>query len=278
MKQKSIVTIQDISCFGKCSLTVALPIISAMGIGCSIIPTAVLSTHTQFKNFTFCDLTDEIEKISSHWKEQNIEFDGIYTGYLGSQEQIDIMARFIDDFRKEGSIVLVDPAMADNGKLYPGFGDDFPRYMASLCAKADVIDPNLTEATLMLGEPFVGEGYDREYIYSLAKRLCTLGCKTAVVTGVKLEGKHGAVAYESETGKYSEYLAEDLPVSSHGTGDVFSAALMGAMILGKDMYESIKIAADFTVSSIRLTIGDTSHWYGVKFENAIPELVKAIEA
>ena len=151
---KRIVTIQDISCFGKCSITVALPLISSMGVECAIIPTSILSTHTGgFEGFTFRDLSDDISKIAEHWKKYNIEFDAIYTGYLGSVEQINSVIDFIGDFKKENTIVFVDPAMADKGKLYTGFDSDFPSHMARLCAKADIIVPNITEASFMLGVP-----------------------------------------------------------------------------------------------------------------------------
>lgn len=145
---KRIVTIQDVSCVGKCSLTVALPIISAMGVETAIIPTAVLSTHTMFKGFTFRDLTSDIEPIMEHWKKEGFKFDAIYTGYLGSFEQIELMHRLIKEFRGPDTKVIVDPCMADNGKLYPGFTPEFAKAMAGLCAEADIIVPNLTEASL----------------------------------------------------------------------------------------------------------------------------------
>ena len=150
---KRIITIQDISCLGKCSLTVALPVISAMGVECAILPTAVLSTHTMFQNFTCKDLTDQIGPIARHWKQENIRFDAIYTGYLASAEQIDDVCRFFDQFKTEDNFIFVDPVMADNGKLYAAFDEAFPREMAKVCAKADIIVPNLTEASLLTGLP-----------------------------------------------------------------------------------------------------------------------------
>ena len=144
---KRIVTIQDISCVGKCSLTVALPIISAMGVEAAILPTAVLSTHTMFSRFTCKDLTDQIKPIAEHWAEEKMDFDAVYTGYLGSFEQIDLMKKFFEDFKNESNILFVDPAMADNGKLYPAFDEAFAKYMGTLCGKADIIVPNITEAS-----------------------------------------------------------------------------------------------------------------------------------
>ena len=167
---KRIVTIQDISCVGKCSLTVALPIISAMGIETSIIPTAVLSTHTVFNNFTFKDLTDQIEPISNHWKEEKFNFDAIYTGYLGSKEQVNVISKFFDDFKSESNFIFVDPAMADNGKLYPSFNDEFVEEMKKLCSKADIISPNLTEAAMLTGREYKNE-YNFDYIKDIAKAL-----------------------------------------------------------------------------------------------------------
>lgn len=274
---KRVVTIQDISCVGKCSITVALPIISAMGVECAILPTAVLSTHTGgFTGYTFRDLTEDIPKITEHWKKENIYFDGVYTGYLGSPEQARMIENFIDEFKP--SLVYIDPVMADNGKLYAGFDNRIVEAMKQLAAKADIIVPNLTEASLMLGEEFKRAGeYDEECIHEILKKLCALGTKTAVVTGVMYDGKNqGVVGYNSETGEFTEYFSENLPISCHGTGDVFASSMFGALVLGKNLYESMKIAVENTVNSIRRTMCDEKHWYGVKFEECIPDLVKML--
>lgn len=274
---KRAVTIQDISCFGKCSITVALPLISAMGIECAVIPTAVLSTHTGgFTGYTFRDLTDDIPKIAEHWKSEGLAFDGVYTGYLGSAKQAQIIENFIDEFAPP--LVFVDPVMADNGKLYAGFTDEIIGVMRHLCGKADVIVPNLTEAAFMLGEEFRRPGeYDEEYIHGLLKRLSELGAGLSVVTGVTYDlGRQGAVGYDRKTGEFSEFFAENLPVQCHGTGDVFSSTMFGAMLLGKSAAESMKLAALMTVDCIRHTMGDESSWYGVKFEECIPSLLKML--
>ena len=171
---KRIVSIQDISCLGKCSLTVALPILSAMGVECSIVPTAVLSTHTMFQNFTAKDLTDQIGPIAAHWKSENIHFDAIYTGYLASKEQIGDICAFFDTFKAKDNLIVVDPVMADNGKLYPAFGPEFPAEMAKVCARADLIVPNLTEASLLTGLPYRTE-YDESYIREMLQALAKLG-------------------------------------------------------------------------------------------------------
>lgn len=276
---KRIVTIQDISCVGKCSLTVALPIISACGVETSVIPTAVLSTHTAFNGFTFCDLTDEIEPIAKHWKEENISFDAIYTGYLGSFRQLQLINSFINDFKTEDNIVFIDPVMGDNGKLYPGFTQDFADSMAELCGKADVIVPNLTEACFMLHEDYIENGYSEEYIKNILIKLTGLGCKNAVLTGVSFEeGKLGVMVYNRETKEFSSYFTEKINVSFHGTGDVFSSACVGALMKGLSLEGALKTAANYTVASIAATVKEENHnWYGVNFEEAIPCLLDELK-
>lgn len=274
---KRAVTIQDISCFGKCSITVALPIISAMGVECAVIPTAVLSTHTGgFTGFTFRDLSDDIPKISQHWKKENLNFDGVYTGYLGSPAQAKQIEDFVDDFKP--SLVFVDPVMADNGKLYVGFTKEIVTAMAHLCKKADVIVPNLTEAAFMVGEEFRAPlTYDEKYIKGMLQKLSKLGASKVALTGVMYEKTtQGVVGFDAESVEYTEYFSENLPVQCHGTGDVYSSTMFAAMLKGKSFYESIKIAVDNTVNCIRHTISDKEHWYGVKFEECIPDLTKMI--
>ena len=276
---KRIVTIQDISCFGKCSLTVALPIISAMGVEAAILPTAVLSTHTGgFKNFTFRDLSEDIPKIFEHWKTEGIDFDAIYTGYLGSFEQIDLMKEFISA-KPDKTLAFVDPAMADNGMLYPGFTPEFARHMATLCAKADIIVPNITEASFMLGADYIESGYDRAYIEDMLCRLAALGPKYAVLTGVGFEpDKLGVAMYDKEKDEFSYYFNEKIDAKFHGTGDIFASACVGALMRGKTLKRALEIAADYTVLCIKLTMPDRdNHWYGVEFEKAVPELLKMLE-
>lgn len=274
---KRIVTVQDISCVGKCSLTVALPIISAMGVEASILPTAVLSTHTMFKNFTVKDLTDQIKPITAHWKSENMDFGAIYTGYLGSFEQIDLMKEMFDEFKTENTITFVDPAMADNGKLYPAFDEAFAKHMATLCAKADITVPNITEACFMTGMEYKTE-YDEAYIRELLDKMAALGAKITVLTGVSFEeGKTGVMGYDSTTGEYYYYSHDKIAVSYHGTGDIFSSTCIGAMMNDMNWKEAMAVAADYTAECIRLTLEDPSEpWYGVNFEQAIPYLLKRI--
>ena len=275
---KRIVTIQDISCVGKCSVTVALPIISAMGIETAILPTAVLSTHTVFKNFTFRDLTDDMIPVAEHWKREKIDFDAIYTGYLGSFKQLELVSQFFKDFRKKDNLIFIDPVMADNGKLYPGFTEVFAAAMFKLCSQADVIVPNLTEAAFMLGEPCRLEGYDEKYIKDTLKKLAACGARYVVLTGVSFEeGKVGFMGYDSLKGEFFSYYHKRIGAMFHGTGDVFASTTVGALMRGFSLDKALKIAADYTVECIEKTMADPEHeTYGVEFEKAIPSLLKTL--
>ena len=276
---KRIITVQDISCVGKCSHTVALPVISAMGVEACVLPTAVLSTHTAFKGFTFRDLTADISNITAHWKQEKIGFDAIYTGYLGSFEQIELMHSLISDFGGGSTRVIVDPCMGDNGALYSGFTPDFAKEMAALCSKADVIVPNLTEASFMLGIPYVEAGYTKEYIEDLVQKLAGLGARRVVLKGVSFDDKKlGIVSYDSQTQKISWYFHEKMPQSFHGTGDIFASVLTGALVRGFELQEACRLAADFVVEAIRATLSHKDYnWYGVDFESAIPFLVERLK-
>ena len=277
---KRILTIQDISCVGKCSLTVALPIISAFGVEAAVLPTAVLSTHTAFKSgWTFRDLTKDINPIAKHWKDLGITFDSIYTGYLGSFEQLKLVEKIFDDFKGENTQIIVDPVMADHGKLYTGFTQEFANSMADLCKKADIVVPNLTEASFMLGVPYIESGYSEEYVKDILLKLTENGSKIAVLTGISFEeGKLGVYAYDSDKKDFFTYYNKHLPVSFHGTGDIFASALTGAINIGKDYKEALKIAVDYTVKCIEVTMENPNHnFYGVEFENAFPYLIERIK-
>lgn len=274
---KRILTIQDISCLGKCSLTVALPVISAMGVEAAIIPTAVLSTHTMFQNFTYRDLTGDILPIVEHWKKEEMTFDAVYTGYLGSNEQIDIMIQIMNTLGA-GRVKIVDPAMADNGKLYPGFDMDFVKKCRELCGCADIVVPNITEASLLTGMDYK-ETYDEAYIQALLKGMAALGAKKVVLTGVSYDAdKIGAAGYDSETGVFFQHFTNRLPVAYHGTGDIYASTLTGALMRGFDVEQSAAIAADFTAETIRLTMENPDRrTYGVDFESALPYLWKRLQ-
>ncbi len=273
MAYKKILTIQDISCVGQCSLTVALPILSACGLETCVLPSAVLSTHTAgFSGYTFRDLTDDMPAIRDHWVKEGICFDAIYTGYLGSTRQVGYVADIFAANGKDGCLKIVDPAMADNGRLYPGFDGEFVEAMKWLCGQADYVLPNITEACFLTGIEYRTH-YDRAYIDSLLSGLTALGCKNVILTGVSYEeGCSGVVVYQQ--GDYQYYRHIQLPNSCHGTGDIYASAFTGALVGGKSAFEAAKIAAEYTMECIRATAEEENHWYGAKFE---PVLCKLIE-
>ena len=275
MQMKRVVSIQDISCLGKCSLTVALPVISAMGAECAILPTAVLSTHTMFSDFTCCDLTEQLLPIARHWKCQRVSFEAICTGYMASAAQIDDVCQVLELLKDENTLIFVDPAMADQGKLYPPFDSDVPAAMTRLVKRADVVVPNLTEACLLTGEPYKTV-YDEAYIRALLKKITDLGAKKAALTGVSFEkDRLGVMAYDPEEDTYFSYFNQRIPAHFHGTGDLFSASCVGAMMNGKTLQESLALAVDFTLECIRKTTeNERASWYGVEFERAIPYLLE----
>ncbi len=276
MTYPRILTIQDISCVGQCSLTVALPVISACGAEACPIPSAVLSTHTAgFKDFTFRDLTDDMPLIKEHWIREGLKFDAIYTGYLGSAKQIAYVKDIMTSVVKEGGVAVIDPAMADNGKLYLGFDDAFVEEMKKLCSLADYLIPNITEASLLTGIKYKTE-YDRSYIEKLLSALTKLGCKNVILTGVSYTPTTtGVVIYEN--GQYSYYEHEKIERGCHGTGDIYASAFVGALMKGKSAYDSARIAADFTLLCIKETLSEPDHWYGVKFEPVLGKLIDSLK-
>lgn len=276
MNYKRILTIQDISCFGQCSLTVALPILSATGAETVILPSAVLSTHTGgFTGFTFRDLSDDMPKITEHWQKEGIGFDAIYTGYLGSEKQISFIKDIFAKFGK-GKLKVVDPAMADNGKLYYGFDQKYADSMATLCAEADTVLPNISEVCFMTGVEYK-ENYDESYIETLLQALESKGIHGSVIlTGVSYNKDTTGVIVKNAGGvKY--YAHKKFERGCHGTGDVFASAFCGALLQGISEYDSAVIAADYVLECIANTYGDESHKYGAKFETALPKLIKDIK-
>ena len=275
MTDKKVLTVQDISCVGQCSLTVALPIISACGIETAILPSAVLSTHTGgFSGFTFRDLTEDIPGIVAHWEKENIAFDAIYTGYLGSKRQIDLVKDMFKRLTVAGGLKIVDPAMADHGKLYPAFDMEYVAAMKSLCATADYLLPNVTEACFLTGVEY-RETYDEAYIQGLMTALHKLGAKNVILTGVGFHPTQTGVMI-SESGVQSYYCHRRLSENCHGTGDVYASAFVGALLKGLDAYTSAKIAADYTLLCMENTRGDKDHTYGVKFEPMLGTLMDMI--
>ncbi len=269
-----LLTIQDISCVGQCSLTVALPVISAFGTECAILPTAVLSTHTAgFSGYTCKDLTDEMPLILNHWQKEKIDFDIIYTGYLCGSTQISLVKDIVANTKKPGGLFIVDPVMADHGKFYPGFDANFALKMKELCSDADVIIPNITEASFLVDMEYKAEAYTRDYIEELLDRLLAIGSKKVILTGVSFEKDKLGVAVKEKGKKTFYYFNDKIPHNFHGTGDVYSSAVAGALSIGKTLEESAMIAVDFTVKAMQESYEERhSHWYGVRFERAIPYL------
>lgn len=269
---KRLLTIQDVSCVGQCSLTVALPVISACGVETAILPSAVLSNHTGgFKSWTFADLTPEMPKIEAKWRELGIGFDAFYTGYV-CPEQIDPILSIMRNTANDGAIRVVDPVMADNGRMYPGFKDDFPKQMARLCDGADYILPNLTEAAFLLGIEPVLSGYDQGFVESLVRGLRGIGAKNVVLTGVSFDPGLLGVAVSDGDGVRYDFNTR-LTRTSHGTGDLFASVFAGALMRGKTAFDAAALAADITCLAIEATPDE--HWYGVAFEKVIPQLSKS---
>ena len=265
-----ILTVQDISCIGQCSLTVALPVISACGHETIILPSAILSSHTyRFKGWTFRDLTDDIPAILDHWKGEGIKFDACYTGYLGSKRQIDIIKGIFADMLVAGGLKIVDPAMADEGLLYPGFNDEYVEEMKKLVAVSDIVLPNITEAAMLTGTGYK-EKYDETYVRELVEKLKRSGAKAVVITGAKFDDDSTGVFVSDEDGNEYYYKHKLIPHVFHGTGDIYASAFTGAYVKGLSINESAKLAADYTVKCIENTLDDEeNHWYGVKFETAL---------
>lgn len=274
MAYRRILTVQDISCVGQCSITVALPILSACGHETCILPSAVLSTHTGgFGPAHIKDLTEDFAGILEHWQDQKFTFDAIYTGYLGNTEHMQYVKRIFDTMLIPGGMRIVDPAMGDHGKLYTGFDMNYALAMRDLCASADVILPNVTEACMMTGTPYRQE-LDEEYVSQLMEKLENI-CPNVVLTGIGYGCSETGVLV-SQNGRRWHYVHEKIPKSFHGTGDVFASAFVGTWQQGKSLVDAVKIAADFTAMCIEKTWKEPAHWYGVKFEQVLPELIKTL--
>lgn len=283
---KRVLTVQDISCVGKCSLTAAIPVISAMGIEVCPLPTAILSNHTAFSSFSFLDLTDKIPEILNEWKKQGFHFDAIYTGYLGSIKQIDLVHKILDEFARNDTLVVIDPCMADNGKLYTGFSQDFVKQMAKLCGRANVILPNMTEACFLVNQDYDFLVQTNESITKVMAKLLSLGAEQVILKGVEFSKEKIGVAYCSQklfNNNFStnENNMEDMNIyfhhrydeNFHGTGDLFASVVTGALVLKKDIKDAVKIACDFVQESIECTLLNPNYnWYGVDFESALRNL------
>lgn len=276
---KRIASIQDISCIGRCSLTVALPVISAMGVECAIVPTAVLSAHTAFPGFVSRDLSDQLPAIAAHWRSQKVHFDALYTGYIASAPQVQQVLDFFDAVKSPDTLLIADPAMADHGRLYSGFDADFPAAMARLVARSDVALPNITEACLLTGTPY-REDVDEAFARTLLQRVAALGAKKVVLTGVSFApDKLGAMGYDGGSGTYFSCFGPRNPASFHGTGDIFAATVTGALMRGMTLEQAAALAVEFVLACIDVTARDPqASWYGVEFEKALPLLCRRAAA
>lgn len=268
MAYKRILTIQDISCVGQCSMTVAMPILSACGHETCILPTALLSTHTGgFGKPAVVHFDDALSDIRCHWHSCGIRFDAILVGYLGSLGAIETAGEIMDTLLEPGGVSIVDPAMGDNGRLYAGFDETYVQEMKRLCEKADVILPNITEAALLSGNDYA-ENQDKCYVNKL---LDDLPESQVILTSVGYGGDQtGVVLKRGSTRR--PFAHQRIGKNYHGTGDIFAACFTGSWMQGKTMEESIEISLKFIQKSIENTVKCSSHWYGVKFETVLPEL------
>ena len=273
MEYKRILTIQDISCVGQCSMTVALPVLSACGHETCILPTALLSTHTGGFGKPHVVYFDEaLEGMWRHWQENEIAFDAILVGYLGSTGAIRMTEEIIDHLRAYDGVVIVDPVFGDHGKLYSGFDGAYVQAMKGLCQKADIIIPNITEAAMLCGLHY----QDQLTEGSTQKLLTELNHPCVILTGTGYEpGTTGATLREGE--RQILYTHPKVGKNCHGTGDLFAACFTGALMQGKSREKAVQIAADFVCSAIRKTVEAPVHWYGVKFEQALPELIRRLQ-
>ena len=274
-RQKRIMAIHDISCVGRCSLTVVLPVLSAAGINAAVIPTAVLSTHTGgFTGFTHRDLSDDLLPIARHWKSLGLTFDAIYSGYLANAAQVSIVAEIFDMFKTDENMILVDPVMGDNGRLYSALAPEMAAEMKKLCSKADLIVPNLTEAALLTGESYFEDGYDEKYINGLLKKLTRAGAKSAALTGVSYDkNKIGAAGYDGARNEFFYSSRDKIQDVFHGTGDVFASVLLAALMNGRGLGGALQTAVDFTFKCVEITEElKQEKRYGVCFETALPYL------
>ena len=273
MAYKRILTVQDISCVGQCSMTVALPILSACGHETCVLPTALLSTHTGgFGKPAVVHFDHALDGMWRHWKENGITFDAILVGYLGSTAAVETVFNILEELLAPGGVSIVDPAMADHGRLYSGFDETYAKAMEYLCRKAHVILPNITEAAMFAGMPY-REQLTEDYVEALLNKL---DHPCVILTGVGYrDGQTGIVIREGENRQY--YAHPRVGKSYHGTGDMFAAAFTGALVQGKDKLQASKIAADFVCKAIGYTEENPAHWYGVKFETALPDLIRMLE-
>lgn len=269
---KRIASIQDFSCIGSCSQTIALPVLSAMGVECAALPTALLSAHTAFDGFVSLDLTPQLPAIMAHWRAMHLRFDAVYTGYLASAEQVGLVGALLDGMDERPALTLIDPVMGDNGALYAGFSDAFPQAMRALCGRADVLTPNVTEACL-LTETAYSPVQDAAQTRRLLERLLELGCRAAVLTGLRVDGDMAVAALQRD-GTGTLVRTSYIPEVFHGTGDLFASTCAGALVQGAPLERAVRLAADYVALTLRRTVqASDRRWYGVNFQETLPELM-----
>lgn len=269
---KRIASIQDFSCIGSCSQTIALPVLSAMGVECAALPTALLSAHTAFDGFVSLDLTPQLPAIMAHWRAMHLRFDAVYTGYLASAEQVGLVGALLDGMDERPALTLIDPVMGDNGALYAGFSDAFPQAMRALCGRADVLTPNVTEACLLTGTAY-SPVQDAAQTRRLLERLLELGCRAAVLTSLRVDGDMAVAALQRD-GTGTLVRTSYIPEVFHGTGDLFASTCAGALVQGAPLERAVRLAADYVALTLRRTVqAPDRRWYGVNFQETLPELM-----
>lgn len=269
---KRIASIQDFSCIGSCSQTIALPVLSAMGVECAALPTALLSAHTAFDGFVSLDLTPQLPAIMAHWRAMHLRFDAVYTGYLASAEQVGLVGALLDGMDERPALTLIDPVMGDNGALYAGFSNAFPQTMRALCGRADVLTPNVTEACLLTGTAY-SPVQDAAQTRRLLERLLELGCRAAVLTGLRVDGDMAVAALQRD-GTGTLVRTSYIPEVFHGTGDLFASTCAGALVQGAPLERAVRLAADYVALTLRRTVqAPDRRWYGVNFQETLPELM-----
>lgn len=269
---KRIASIQDFSCIGSCSQTIALPVLSAMGVECAALPTALLSAHTAFDGFVSLDLTPQLPAIMAHWRAMHLRFDAVYTGYLASAEQVGLVGALLDGMDERPALTLIDPVMGDNGALYAGFSDSFPQAMRALCGRADILTPNVTEACLLTGTAY-SPVQDAAQTRRLLERLLELGCRAAVLTGLRVDGDMAVAALQRD-GTGTLVRTSYIPEVFHGTGDLFASTCAGALVQGAPLERAVRLAADYVALTLRRTVqAPDRRWYGVNFQETLPELM-----
>ena len=278
---KKVVAVHDLSCIGRVSLNAVIPILTSMGLEVTPLPTALLSCHTQYPDFTFLDLTTEMRKIIANWKAQGFRFNAFYTGYLGSPEQVQVVSELIQDFRRPNDLIVVDPVLGDNGHLYKGMNEEMVEQMRELIKLADVITPNMTEMFLLLGEPYRNNNFNDDELKSYLRALSQQGPSIVIVTSVPvIDTPHltSVYAYNRNGNRYWKVTCPFLPAHYPGTGDSFTSVITGSLLQGDSLPLALDRAMQFTLQGIRSTFGyDYSNLEGIMLEKVLSNLNTPIQ-